>query len=616
MKKILLFFITLLFVPGIVNAYTRLEASSQSPVVDSPVYIGVNLDYGTDAKINEIHFRVTYDPSALKLEETPLWLQIAKGESSFESGVITLDKYASTGGLETGTAVQMKFRILKEGQTTVQIKRIEESPAYFDDGSIIPYENSTSVTIYGKAPSSSTQLRSLTVKGYRLTPTFSTSLREYKLDVEPEVESIYIITQRGDAKQTIEGDGERKVDYGINKLRVMVRAQNGDTSEYVITVNRKDNRTGDTSLKEIIVSNSDLKYEKDKTEYTTTVSRSIDNVLITARTTDEHATLVGTGRKNLQIGENNFVLKVTSSGGNETDYKIKIIRSTEEFQIVATSNKLLSLKVNGLNLDLSNDKTSFLYGIPNDATTLNIIPVAEIKTAKTEIFGNEDLKVGLNAVVVKAIENDESETAYTIVVYKNPEAEVISDINSASLKKDSLYETTTPYMIDKDAFGRISNNNVALYYNYVNMYGGLLYQVKFQNNLTDDLEPKLAKSTQNPLTYESNIPAGNEITLHLEDVYKDGNNIKIYSYNDNGQYKLITAGITVNKGYVTFESDGSKYYVFTTQNLIMETNPITAFIEKNLYYVIGGVVLLLFIIAISTAKKKKKKEENINESSY
>ena len=72
----------------------------------------------------------------------------------------------------------------------------------------------------------------------------------------------------------------------------------------------------------------------------------------------------------------------------------------------------------------------------------------------------------------------------------------------------------------------------------------------------------------------------------------------------------------LTKGYVTFESDGSKYYVFTTQQLLIETNPITAFIEQNLYYVIGGVVVLLFIIAISTAKKKKKKDAEFNESSY
>ena len=109
-------------------------------------------------------------------------------------------------------------------------------------------------------------------------------------------------------------------------------------------ITRKDNRTGDTSLKSLNVSNTNIKYENGKTLYTATVSKSIDNVMITGRTTDPNATLIGTGSKNLNIGLNTFELQVQSSGGKQEKYTIQITRSTEELQVIEKSEKLLPLQ--------------------------------------------------------------------------------------------------------------------------------------------------------------------------------------------------------------------------------------------------------------------------------
>ena len=109
-----------------------------------------------------------------------------------------------------------------------------------------------------------------------------------------------------------------------NKFKIEVTAQNKDSRVYELTVTRTDNRTGDLTLKTLQVTGTNLKVVKDQTTYETTVSRSVDKILIAARTNDPMATLTGTGQKELQIGLNTFEILVESANGLEQIYTINI----------------------------------------------------------------------------------------------------------------------------------------------------------------------------------------------------------------------------------------------------------------------------------------------------
>ena len=61
-------------------------------------------------------------------------------------------------------------------------------------------------------------------------------------------------------KQTITGAGTIQLKYGLNVVHVVVKAQDGSTRDYKINITRTDNRTGDTTLRVLNVSDTTIKY--------------------------------------------------------------------------------------------------------------------------------------------------------------------------------------------------------------------------------------------------------------------------------------------------------------------------------------------------------------------
>ena len=433
-KKYLYIIIALFIMfPTLINAATELGASTQSPVVGTDVYVQLNINY-KNFKIGDAHYIITYDTEYLEFEEV-IWIQ-TRGTYSMEPGKITIDKEFGK-SWDSGAILQIKYKVLKDGLSKVDVLRNGES--HYENGDVIG-QSFVGVSISATKPSSQTLIGTLYVEGYTLQPTFSKTVYQYNLIVPPDVSSINVFASKSDSRQTITGDGYKKLSYGDNNFPVIVTAEDGSSRTYNITVHRTDNRNGDTSLKSLNVSDTNIKYENDKNVYEATVSRSVEDILITARANDPNATIIGTGRKKLNIGANTFNLTVESSGGRESNYTIIINRSTEEIPKVIKSSKLKTIKVNGLVMDLSDNKTSWLYGIGKDNDKLTIDAKAESDTATIEIIGNENLKVGINAIKIKVSEQNEvvegaeptyDITEYSLIVYKNPtNATLINEINN------------------------------------------------------------------------------------------------------------------------------------------------------------------------------------------
>ena len=604
-KFLTVFFALFILFPCITLAATELSAATQNPIVGDVVYIQLEVNYGKTLNIRDFHTYVTYDNKYLELEDI-FWIKIReeKGTTKVENGRIYVDKTGAN--WESGPILQMKFRVLRQGFTKLEIERNGES--YYTNGDIIA-QTTAGIGINCMNPSSETLIGSLGVEGYTLQPTFSRTRYNYNLTVPSNVTSVNIIASKGDAKQTIKGLGKKKLEYGDNKVKVEVIAQDNSSRTYEIMINRIDNRTGDTSLEHLSVSNTDITYSKEKTTYEAIVSKSVDNVLITGRTKDPNATMMGTGKKKLQIGLNTFVLRVVSSGGKESNYTINITRSEEELANDIKSSKLTSLKVNNYLLDLTEEKTTFLYGINKGISSLSIEPTTESRTAKVEIIGNEKLKTGINKITIKVTETTEETTEYNLLVYKEPnDLTIIDDLNTFNEITDSLYSSRkdTSYIIPLSALKVLKANNTSLTYNVINAYNGLYYQVKLKDNLPNhNINASFTKKTDSPLTYETELPEGTEITLYLDGMFTDNTNLKVYSYNDGGTYTLVTAGVSVQNGYITFKLTGEKNYVITTTELLNEVGPFQKIIDSYLGYVLGGIMIFILIIILSNFISKK-----------
>lgn len=614
-----LYIIIALFImfPTLINAATELGASTQSPVVGTDVYVQLNINY-KNFKIGDAHYIITYNTEYLEFEEV-IWIQ-TRGTYSMEPGKITIDKEFGK-SWDSGAILQIKYKVLKDGLSKVDVLRNGES--HYENGDVIG-QSFVGVSISATKPSSQTLIGTLYVEGYTLQPTFSKTVYQYNLIVPPDVSSVNVFASKSDSRQTITGDGYKKLSYGDNNFPVIVTAEDGSSRTYNITVHRTDNRNGDTSLKSLNVSDTNIKYENDKNVYEATVSRSVEDILITARANDPNATIIGTGRKKLNIGANTFNLTVESSGGRESNYTIIINRSTEEIPKVIKSSKLKTIKVNGLVMDLSDNKTSWLYGIGKDNDKLTIDAKAESDTATIEIIGNENLKVGINAIKIKVSEQNEvvegaeptyDITEYSLIVYKNPtNATLINEINNNTFNGDIVFSTSenASHIVPASTLKRLKETKSKLYYNVVNLYNGILYQAIISENIQDsDLDISFKKVSDNLLTYETNIPKGTEMLVYLENLFLDGANVKIYTFNEAGKYTLLTDGITVQNGYISFVTNGEKNYVITTSTLIEEKSPLDQLLAKYKNYILGGIgTIVIALIFINLISKKIKQKTN------
>ncbi len=192
-------------------------------------------------------------------------------------------------------------------------------------------------------------------------------------------------------------------------------------------------------------------------------------------------------------------------------------------------------------MDLSDNKTSWLYGIGKDNDKLTIDAKAESDTATIEIIGNENLKVGINAIKIKVSEQNEvvegeeptyDITEYSLIVYKNPtNATLINEINNNTFNGDIVFSTSenASHIIPSSTLRRLKDTKSKLYYNVVNLYNGILYQAIISENIQNsDLDVSFKKVSDNLLTYETNIPEGTEMLVYLENLFLDGANVKIY----------------------------------------------------------------------------------------
>lgn len=93
--------------------------------------------------------------------------------------------------------------------------------------------NNNNYTPAKSTPKSSNNfLTSLTVDGLKLNETFDKETLEYTLTVPAETEKIKINAQVSDSSAKVTGTGEVKVSTGLNKLEIIVTAENGSKRTY------------------------------------------------------------------------------------------------------------------------------------------------------------------------------------------------------------------------------------------------------------------------------------------------------------------------------------------------------------------------------------------------
>lgn len=614
-KFIFILLLTFFIFPVICNAATNIDTINQRPVVGSSIEVRLRVDYGQNTLINEAHYYIKYDPTKLELENLH-WTQ-SEGTYTVQDGIITIDKENTTKAWEYGEPISMVFKAINEGVSNITVQ--EKAPAKNKDGNkIVQYYSG--ITINAIPPSTATKIGKLTIEGYSLSPTFNAEKYEYTLTVPSNVTNVNILATKGEKNQTITGTGTRALSYGENKIRVVVTAQNGDSSTYLIIVYRKDDRSGDVSLKKLSVSNTDITYDKNKTSYEATVSRSVDSVFITAQTTDPKAQLVGTGKRNLNIGSNIFEIKVSSKDGKNQIYTINIIRSEEELKQNNPSTSLASLTINGHEILLKDDVFYYATSVEKDIESLNIGLITKSTTAKYKITGANKIKKGFNNLTIVVEDEDLEPSEYIIKVYKQPSITKkytsLDDVLLEEKLTEHIYFVTSDpsIKINEEILQKINKDKKDLYYNFVNKENKIIYQLIIPHGkYTNKINPFFEMEIDNPLTYTSELPKDIEVMLYTGDVFVEDTELQVYTYDEIGEYTELTSALKVVNGYLNFTTNGGNKYVFSKQTFIEKNN--FDFIG-NLPMIIFGILILLLILFIILKRKKSKNTIKSEEPLY
>ena len=168
--------------------------------------------------------------------------------------------------------------------------------------------------------SNDSSLKELIISDLTLNEEFKSDLKQYSLKVPNEITELNITATANDKKATVEIDGNKELKVGENIIKIIVKAEDGTTSTYLITVNREREKL---SLKTLIIKYEDENGEEKELllnpefnseilEYNlNNISYLINNLKVEAIPNLEGAIVEIAGNENLTTGENKIVIKIT-----------------------------------------------------------------------------------------------------------------------------------------------------------------------------------------------------------------------------------------------------------------------------------------------------------------
>ena len=202
--------------------------SNSSVVVGNTVKVTVTLS--SSSSLGSWDFSIGYDTSLLRMTS-----------STAESGQRSVGYVSGSG--QTSKTYTFNFKALKSGTAKVYVNNAEVYA--FDESLMSVSKGSKSISIKTQAEieasySKNNYLKSLSVDGYELSPSFDKETLEYTVELDSTVESIKVNAAVEDSTASLIGGGEVAVVEGSNTIELVVTAQNGNTRTYKITANVKE----------------------------------------------------------------------------------------------------------------------------------------------------------------------------------------------------------------------------------------------------------------------------------------------------------------------------------------------------------------------------------------
>lgn len=181
------------------------------------------------------------------------------------------------------------------------------------------------------AANSDASLASLSLAEASLAPAFSPDVSAYSATVSNSVSAVTVSASTTDPDASItSGLGTHALDVGTNDIAVVVRAANGSTKTYSISVQHQTADPGsDADLVSLSVPGVTLipAFSSSVTSYTATVDYLVPSVTVAAVASSPSATIQSvTGSHALNVGTNSIGVVVRAEDSSQNTYTISITR--------------------------------------------------------------------------------------------------------------------------------------------------------------------------------------------------------------------------------------------------------------------------------------------------
>ena len=260
---------------------------------------------------------------------------------------------------------------------------------------------------------------------------FNKNKLTYNITVPGTTSSVLVsatVEDTGKAVITTDLSNKFSLDFGSNKIEIVVKAENDELKTYTLYIEKS--KRINANLKDLKVDNETITdFNKDKTEYTLDdVPFNKTELNISAIAEDTLAKVSGTGNIKLKTGDNKIIITVTAHDTSVVKNYIINVRREKN-----SDNKVKSIKVSGVTPTLNADGT-YSATLPNNKTTLT--PSDVDVTVSEDALIEKSPAISLttkndNIYTFKVTSENGDEKTYTIKVTRTKS-------NDTSIKKVTL----------------------------------------------------------------------------------------------------------------------------------------------------------------------------------
>ncbi len=115
---------------------------------------------------------------------------------------------------------------------------------------------------------------------------------------------------------------------------------------------KKEDKSNNNNLKEISIEGYELT-KVDNNNYTLSVSNDVTSISVNASAEDTKATITGTGKHDINVGDNNIEIIIKSESGSENKINIKVTRKDGYY--LEDLSDILSKDINDININIKAD---------------------------------------------------------------------------------------------------------------------------------------------------------------------------------------------------------------------------------------------------------------------